>query len=248
MIIPAVSKILDQSNLSIQPKAEVNHAIDIMSLAAAPKYMSSNIYEEYYDDDKAYVRFVKMIERSIRGSSEMKKYMSYLKRNMKMDNCAILNGVSMEEVAIELHHYPFTLFDITSIVLQSYIRNNKSYSTISIANEVVKIHYENIIGLIPLSKTIHELAHAGEVFIPLQQVYGNYKEFISRYNSGMYSEHLTMLKQLIKMSTDEASQKRNLQKLTVKPVQWQIVDNRKPINDLSFLVEDKSNILNDNAE
>ena len=64
----------------------------------------------------------------------------------------------------------------------------------------------------------------------------------------MYSEHLTMLKQLIKMSTDESSQKRNLQKLTVKPVQWQIVDNRKPINDLSFLVEDKSNILNDNNE
>ena len=248
MIIPSVSKILDQSNLSVQPKTEVNHAIDIMSLAAAPKYMSSNIYEEYFDDDKAYVRFVKMIERSIRGSSEMKKYMSYLKRNLKLDNCAILNGVTMEEAAIELHHYPFTLFDITSIVLQSYVRNNKSYSTISIANEVVRIHYENIIGLVPLSKTVHELAHAGEIFIPLQQVYGNYKEFINKYNSGMYSEHLSMLKQLIQMSNDADSQARNNKKLMVKPVQWQIVDNRKPINDLSFLVEDKSNILNENVE
>jgi hypothetical protein len=51
----------------------------------------------------------------------------------------------------------------------------------SIAKEVVEMHYEGIIGLIPLSKTQHELVSTNKVFIPLQHIYQDYHVFFERY-------------------------------------------------------------------
>ena len=38
-----------------------------------------------------------------------------------------------------------------------------------------------MVGLIPLSETVHELVHNGYLFIPTDAVYGKYKEFVQQY-------------------------------------------------------------------
>ena len=54
------------------------------------------------------------------------------------------------------------------------------------ADEVMECHYLNRVGLIPLSKTIHEMVHKSDkIFIPLHLVYGRYKEFFDVYGEYM---------------------------------------------------------------
>ena len=50
------------------------------------------------------------------------------------------------------------------------------------------LHYENKVGLVPLSKTIHQIIHSSEknqthkLFVPLYMVYGNYQEWLEEYS------------------------------------------------------------------
>ena len=238
MQVPSMATVLNPELMSITKKETINNSIDVMCLETSEEYKSTSIYVDCHESDKTYVKFVKSIEGLIRSSNEMRKYMSYLKEAHNMDSCAFFEEVDKEFTQIELHHYPFTLFDITSIVLQTKIRQKKPYSTMSIAHEVVRIHYENIIGLVPVSKTAHELAHSGKLFIPIQKVYGNIEKFIQIYNVGMYSEHLECLKKLLEMSTQKLWEKNN-DILEIKPVMWQLVQNGKPINDLNIQLEHK---------
>ena len=46
-----------------------------------------------------------------------------------------------------------------------------------IAESVMCLHYDGIVGLIPLSKTQHELIHSSKCFIPLQHIYQDYDKY-----------------------------------------------------------------------
>jgi hypothetical protein len=50
-----------------------------------------------------------------------------------------------------------------------------------VANEVMECHYEGIVGLLPLSVTVHELVHSGKLFIPLQFIDEGFNTFLNRY-------------------------------------------------------------------
>ena len=82
-------------------------------------------------------------------------------------------------VGLELHHYPFTLFDIVQGVLRHEYGilsdrepvYKRPVNLFKVAEKVMKLHYQGVIGLIPLSLTAHELAHNGDIFIPLTDEY-----------------------------------------------------------------------------
>ena len=56
-----------------------------------------------------------------------------------------------------------------------------------IADEAMELHYRNMVGLIPLSKSIHEIIHStykkgtDKLYIPVNMVYGVFREFIKEY-------------------------------------------------------------------
>jgi len=51
-----------------------------------------------------------------------------------------------------------------------------------IADEVMEKHFNNEVGLVPLSVTAHELVHnSTKLFLPLTVVYGNYSAFLDEY-------------------------------------------------------------------
>ena len=47
----------------------------------------------------------------------------------------------------------------------------------------MKEHYLGNIGLIPLTKTLHDMAHNQSIIIPISKVNGNYKRFVNKYKS-----------------------------------------------------------------
>lgn len=130
-------------------------------------------------------KFIKRIESLIRSSKEYKDYIRFLKEHMDLNSCVFFQAVSPEEnkrFRVELHHEPFTLYDYVSVVLDKFIDEGLPLNDLLIADEVMELHYNNQVGLVPLSKTIHRLVHESvKVMVPLNMVYGNYDEFLDKY-------------------------------------------------------------------
>lgn len=130
-------------------------------------------------------RLITRIERIVRSSGEYRDYIAFLRQNIGMDACAFFNNVSKQtnrKIKIEVHHAPLTLYDIVKLVLEKYIQTGEVLDDLMIAEEVVKIHYNNQVGLIPLSKTLHEVVHNSEkLTLPMYMIFGDYNKFLREY-------------------------------------------------------------------
>lgn len=157
---------------------------------------------EDYDlfDDKDFDRFIFDIKKYCRQSFEYKEMIRYLRENVEMNKCSFyknVNNVNSFNIKVEIHHEPFSIEDIIRIVVNKRICLNECMDVEICAKEVMYLHYNMMVGLIPLAETPHELVHNKYLFIPLDSVYGNYKEFINRYEPYMTSEYLATLDSLI---------------------------------------------------
>jgi hypothetical protein len=156
-------------------------------------------------NDKDKIKLIKTVERVVRSSQEYKHYIQYLKDEIDMTMCSFFNNVSnkdRQKISIEIHHEPFTLFDISQTVLEKFIANNEIINPILIAEEVMKIHYQGRVGLIPLSVTVHKLVHNGKLFIPLQNVYGDFIKFLEDYDQYISNDLKDILEAKLKMSKE----------------------------------------------
>ena len=134
-------------------------------------------------------KLIKRIERIIRSSIEYKEYIKFLKEELDLNYCSFFSNVNWDDVTIEMHHSLFTLYDITVTVWD-------------VADEVMLIHYSNIIALTPLSTTVHELVHTGDVFVPLQMQYGDWITFWNEYKNYMTSDQTNHMKNILKSSNE----------------------------------------------
>lgn len=139
-----------------------------------------------FDIDKDRFKFITTVERICRASMEYKQLIEFLKVNMNMNFCSFFhnvnrNGNGFSKVRIEIHHEPFTLYDIVAIILNHRLANEKFISMFDIADEVMEMHYRGYVGLLPLSETIHELVHSGKIFIPLQFIDEGFNQFYLKY-------------------------------------------------------------------
>lgn len=138
------------------------------------------------ENEKERKKTIKTIEGIIRRSPEYSTFIGYLKNNLDLTQCTFHPDVNIKELKktkLEFHHYPFTLYDITDTVLNKYLDDHSEINPFEIAEEVMRLHYELKVGLVPLSKTMHELAHAGKKFINLSHVSQSYLKFIAEYSS-----------------------------------------------------------------
>ena len=155
-------------------------------------------YEARYDTDKDKRKFIERTKRIVRSSKEYKDYIRYLKENMDMDRCVFFKKVkhtSDNAIKIEVHHEPFTLDDIVRTVINKQLAEGRKLNDLDVANEVMELHYNDMVGLVPLSETIHELVHSdtNKVFVPLNMVYGNFNKFFELYQDYMEDDILTRL-------------------------------------------------------
>lgn len=179
-------------------------------------YGTYNDLEYLEEDTKARIKFTRYLEKQARGSFELRNYISFLKENMDLTKCRILNGVDSTGASIELHHFPFSLFDIAQIILNDAMTNKENISSFSLVGRIVEEHYAGHIGFIPLSETAHELAHAGKIALSLTAVYGDWKAFAKKYWKSLSEEQISALKFLVKTSATSESQEANFRKLHVK--------------------------------
>lgn len=148
-------------------------------------------------------RIIKRIERQIRMSIEYRDYIKFLKDYVNMNACAFFKNVSNDgaenkRIKIEVHHEPFTLRDYVEVVLNKYIDLGMPLNELYIADEVMQIHYENQVGLIPLSRTMHQVMHkSNKIKIPLYMLYGDYMAFMRGYEDYLTDEMIEKLERKI---------------------------------------------------
>ena len=138
-------------------------------------------------------KVISYLEKIIRKSYEYKQYIGYLKSELDITTCALIPTLDISEldISLEFHHYPITLYDIVETLIHKYFatrKNNEKISMFDVMEEAMKEHYAGDIGLVPLSATMHEMAHSGAIKIPFTSVYGNVDKFVAKYGQYMRPE------------------------------------------------------------
>lgn len=198
---------------------------DLIKINNVPEF-ESQCYN--LEDDKDYDRFIKDVESQVRRSFEYRSFIRYLRENMDMNKCSFLKGVSNEEtfdIKIEIHHYPFSLRDICDIVFRKRSFYNESLNLQMVAKEVMKLHYELIVGLIPLSETVHEVTHSGRLFIPVDKVLGRYHIFVEYYKPFCEPEQLETLNRIEKYTIEQTNDILNTTIIDENKVNYKVADN-----------------------
>ena len=152
--------------------------VDVKSMP----YFDLDPYDVY--DDKDFNKYITALEMTVRMSFEYRQLINYLRNSEGMDECAFLSNVSNRDntkVKIEIHHSPLTLYDICMAVYKKRQNNKEPIGINDVAEEVMWLHYMGWVGLIPLSKSVHEMVHNQYLAVPTDVVRGNYQAFINAY-------------------------------------------------------------------
>jgi len=194
--------------------------------------MSVNNIEDIEDFDEKTVMY---IEKQIRNSYEYRAYVQYMKEELDLTKCSLLPNIDIKTtpVSLEFHHFPLTLFDVTSTVGRSMLMDaGTDVSTLDVAEQVMREHFENNIGLVPLTKTIHEMAHNGSIAIPFDKIHGNYEKFVEKYKDHIEPDFLERLEALKKYNSSEEAKTFNDYKLKKRIANYNIEYNREDEQDV----------------
>lgn len=224
---------IDPDNIQIQ-KNNLSSTITVIAKEIQP----CDIQVYCLEDEKEMEKFIRDVESQVRRSFEYKEFIKYLREGFYMDSDAFLEDVSNREsygIKIELHHYPFSLRDIVEIVIRKRKYYNESMELQMVAKEVMELHYKLMIGLIPLSQTVHELAHSSRLFIPVDKVLGRYNLFVEYYRPFCSTQQLEVLSRIEKYSEELENPVLNTNILEQNHLTYQI-------NDTNYRLPDSDSI------
>ena len=182
--------------------------MSIMEIKELP-YFDAEPYD--FNDSKSFEHYISDLERIVRQSFEYRQLIGYLRNIEGMNECAMLDNVTNKaesKVRIEIHHSPFTLYDICVIVFRKRSALNEDLNINSVAEEVLFLHYIGWVGLIPLSATVHDMVHNAYLFIPTNKIRGNYRPFIESYYNCINPELLDNIDAAEQATKDELDRKR----------------------------------------
>lgn len=168
---------------------------------------------DYFVSLENFVSFVKAVESLVRRSDDYTRYIKYLREDVGLTKCQVLSNIETEEdedehihTKIEMHHGPvFTLFDLAAILTDWAIANEKKITTFYIADLLLDEHFNNNVQVVMLSTTIHEQVHEGNVWINLNQAFGNLSAFIDKYMDGLNISHIKKINDYIERSIQHDS-------------------------------------------
>lgn len=178
-----------------------NLKIDKKSKVIKAEFYHLPFYKKDFFEASEYVKFIKAVEKLIRRSKEYKHYISYLKEDIGLRSDALQPNITDDLTDIEMHHGPIlTLFDYCDIVTNYYLKKGIGVTTFKIAQDVLELHFENIVQVVMLSKTNHQAVHAGKVFVHPDQAWGDINKFVERYIDGFTDEQIETFNEYVELT------------------------------------------------
>ena len=199
--------------------SQINHDAIEKRTSASAEVSSYDISQNYLEvPEDLTEKTIGYIEKEVRGSYEYKKYINYLKSELDLTRCSLLPNLDCSNGAasLEFHHYPLNLYEITETVGISMIQDLKAGEKVScfdIAERVMEEHYRGNVGLIPLTKTLHEMAHNKSIIIPISKVNGDYKAFVKKYANEISPDIIQRIHEAEMTSESDESKLYNQMKL-----------------------------------
>jgi hypothetical protein len=193
----------------------------LLSVYGTPRFYGNALY-----DERGRTTFIKAVVSLCRKSPEMARYRAFLTENLDMGHCAIFSNLSDEEclnAGVELHHWPFSLFDICAVVLGQMEYNEERITTFAVAHRVMALHWRGMVGLVPLVKTMHELAHAGQLRLDPRWAFGNWQGLIREHSAGLSEGLIDRLEAEFGFLNREDVSESNARLLEVRPQRWNAV-------------------------
>lgn len=143
-------------------------------------------------DVETYKKFLDNAISNFRHSATYKNYKAFLMQ-LGLNRCQFHgNIISSEEhkmATIEMHHNMLTIFDIAYIMCEHVLNTTGSITTMDLICMLKKEHTEHRVQLVMLSLTPHQLYHNNpDFFIHPKMCFGNWQEFLSRYNKGISTD------------------------------------------------------------
>jgi hypothetical protein len=168
--------------------------------------ISLNKDSDYFQDENAYVKFVKNCERVVRQSPDYTVFVRFIKDILGINFCQVSSKIYDTDATIEMHHGPiFTLFDITSIVLNDFLRTNRKINSSRIADAVLEEHFALRVQVVMLAVTNHEAAHNRDLFLHVNQGIGDLNGFIEYYKDSLDDIHKYKIWNYINMCKNNPS-------------------------------------------
>lgn len=197
-------------------------------------------------DEKDFNKYLQDIERIIRSSMEYREFINYLREYMDMNKCSFFENVSninSYKIKIHIHHHPLTLYDIVVIVYNKRSFFEESLEAEMVAKEAMYVHYFMMVGLIPLSETVHDLVHDQLIFIPLDKVMGNWEEFLDTYSDFIPTETLEKIERY-KRNTLDFSEEENRKLLIQSPTYVKMQEDQDPnCTSVSYKLPEMNDII-----
>lgn len=177
---------------------------------------------ETLEDIDFYKNFIKNAISQFRHSKLYRHYKAHLMSEIGINCCQyhsnIKSGEEEEMATIEMHHHILTIFDIAFIITEHVINSGGCITTFDLIKMLGIEHTEHRVATVMLCKTCHQLQHHDpSFFLPTNMVFGNWVEFLQRYQRGVsrdiYYKILHTLKKELTMY--DPSEKRALQLLSI---------------------------------
>jgi hypothetical protein len=178
--IKVVDGISDKEMEKFFSKIDLTSDPELLELSSEETDITLSLRIDSFADAKELAKFVKSCEFMIRKSVEYRLWILYIKETLGLVKCEI-TGEYSNQTSIEIHHHPITLYHIVEAVIAEKIAKEESFCTFDIAMDVIKLHFENKLGFVPLVETLHSKYHNGFLEIPMELVSGNYQFLIDNY-------------------------------------------------------------------
>jgi hypothetical protein len=125
---------------------------------------------------------LKYITGRVRITPEYRAFTHFVKNFLDVNRCSFYENFSMENgFTIELHHHPFSLYDICEAIVQKQHKENGYFETYIVVEEALRLHYQFMVGLTPLNPTAHDLVHNEELSIHPDIIIGEWEKLYKDY-------------------------------------------------------------------
>lgn len=149
---------------------------------------------EYFMSYESRQRFIQKTKRMIRSSKKYKNFKSLIMS--RIDHCQIVPTFSEENgCTLEMHHGPiFELAEIIDVMIDYFLLKGKEITTMTIADAVLDEHYpddghnEGRVQVMILAKTSHEAITNRQIFININQFFGDIQSFMEKYSDVISNE------------------------------------------------------------
>lgn len=191
-------------------------------------HLPLNKKDKYFMNPVDFIKFIKDVESLIRKSKEYSRYIAYLKNEIGLRSCALFHNIDDSVAPIEMHHGPiFTLYDIVEIQIAHMFVNGEAINSMSVANNVLKDHFDNIIQVTMLCEMAHKGVHNfsktkdSKFFLSADGSFGDFRKFVEKYKDSLTVQHVAKIKNYFKLYNEYSETKTSSPMFEAVITMWQ---------------------------